>query len=395
MKRTAFIAFSLVVFVYLVAGSIVFHFIEGGKEKKVKQNFAVHHDTFLHSHTCLSPEDLNAYVLMVLESQANGIEVAWLLTHNTTNMTVAIDDDLDETNWDFASAFLFCLTLISTIGYGSITPKTSGGQLFCIFYALCGIPLFATCLVGVGERLQIPLKKIQKGKKWYKKDSHRDSQLKTAVFLSTGILLLIFIPSASIANTEHWSFVESLYFCIITLTTVGFGDYVPGQDTGKHLNYLYRLVLAVWIIMGLSWIALILSELASVIQSNITRAARSTQSRLGDLEDIVKKKARETRERIAQKASNHRRRSSSNKDKEKPSTPERKSSSKHGSQRHGDHGDNDSRNHSEEQPRHRLEETRITGSYQKLSKPADGTRDLDVAIRPDLPGTLTEEGHIA
>lgn len=47
MKRTVFIAFTLVVFGYLVVGSIVFHYIEGRKERKVKQNFAVKHDDFL------------------------------------------------------------------------------------------------------------------------------------------------------------------------------------------------------------------------------------------------------------------------------------------------------------------------------------------------------------
>ena len=38
-------------------------------------------------------------------------------------------------------------------GYGNISPKTDGGKLFCIFYALFGIPMFGILLAGVGDHL--------------------------------------------------------------------------------------------------------------------------------------------------------------------------------------------------------------------------------------------------
>lgn len=49
------------------------------------------------------------------------------------------------------------------------------------------------------------------------------------VFGSIGFLLLSLIPAIIFTKVEGWHISESLYFTIITLTTIGFGDYVPGS----------------------------------------------------------------------------------------------------------------------------------------------------------------------
>ena len=38
---------------------------------------------------------------------------------------------------------------------------------------------------------------------------------------------------------EDWSIVESLYFCVMTLTTIGYGDYTPGDSTMQLYTILY------------------------------------------------------------------------------------------------------------------------------------------------------------
>lgn len=43
-----------------------------------------------------------------------------------------------------------------------------------------------------------------------------------------GCLVFLAVPALVFQKVEEWSFLESLYFVVITLTTVGFGDYVPG-----------------------------------------------------------------------------------------------------------------------------------------------------------------------
>ncbi|KAL8619409.1 hypothetical protein ACOMHN_057051 [Nucella lapillus] len=57
------------------------------------------------------------------------------------------------TQWKFAGAFYFALTVVTTIGYGHSTPQTYGGKIFCMFYAISGIPLCIVMFQSVGERL--------------------------------------------------------------------------------------------------------------------------------------------------------------------------------------------------------------------------------------------------
>lgn len=44
-------------------------------------------------------------------------------------------------------------------GYGNAALRTDTGRLFCIFYALVGIPLFGILLAGVGDRLGSSLRR--------------------------------------------------------------------------------------------------------------------------------------------------------------------------------------------------------------------------------------------
>lgn len=47
-----------------------------------------------------------------------------------------------------------------------------------------------------------------------------------SIFL--GLVLFVFVPTLIFQEIEKWSLLESAYFVVITLTTVGFGDYVAG-----------------------------------------------------------------------------------------------------------------------------------------------------------------------
>ncbi len=41
---------------------------------------------------------------------------------------------------------------------------------------------------------------------------------------------------------EHLNWVDSVYFCVITLTTIGYGDIVPTTNAGKVFTSVYVIV---------------------------------------------------------------------------------------------------------------------------------------------------------
>ena len=47
--------------------------------------------------------------------------------------------------------------------------------------------------------------------------------------------------AAVFAKTEGWSFVDALYFCDVTVLTVGFGDFHPVNDVGRGLVFPYSV----------------------------------------------------------------------------------------------------------------------------------------------------------
>ena len=43
-----------------------------------------------------------------------------------------------------------------------------------------------------------------------------------------------FVPAAIMTTSEEWDFMSSIYFCFISLTTIGLGDIVPGSSNNGY-----------------------------------------------------------------------------------------------------------------------------------------------------------------
>lgn len=65
---------------------------------------------------------------------------------------------------------------------------------------------------------------------------------KIAMFLVPGIAFFIFLPSCLFTYFEDWPYVRSVYYSFVTLTTIGFGDFVPTFQDGQVTKLSIRLI---------------------------------------------------------------------------------------------------------------------------------------------------------
>ncbi|XP_028278011.1 potassium channel subfamily K member 4 [Parambassis ranga] len=251
------------VLLYLVLGAVVFRALESPREEGKHWQLQKKCEEFLLNFTCIDIDNLQDLIKEVVDAIGAGVDP----NSNTTFVS----------NWDLASAFFFSGTIITTIGFGNISPKTEGGQLFCIFYALVGIPLFGFLLAGVGDHLGTGLRKTVARietlfLKW--RVSPTIVRVISAVLsILLGCLLFVAVPIFVFQRVERWSFLESAYFVVITLTTVGFGDYVAG-DSGNGTDHWYKPLVWFWILLGLAYFASILTMIGNWLRvlSKKTRA---------------------------------------------------------------------------------------------------------------------------
>lgn len=66
-----------------------------------------------------------------------------------------------------------------------------------------------------------------------KEPEARGALRSAVILLVTGVLFYTLV--------EHWTVVDSLYFCVTTLTTVGFGNPAPTTDVGKLFTVFFVL----------------------------------------------------------------------------------------------------------------------------------------------------------
>ncbi|XP_043962860.1 potassium channel subfamily K member 2-like isoform X2 [Gambusia affinis] len=199
-------------------------------------------------------------------------------------------------------------------GFGNISPHTEGGRIFCILYALLGIPLFGFLLAGVGDQLGTifgkGIAKVEKMIVKWKVSQTKIRVISTLLFILFGCLIFVALPAVIFKHIEGWSTLESIYFVVITLTTIGFGDFVAGEKGhlteggSENLEYLdyYKPVVWFWILVGLAYFAAVLSMIGDwfrVISKKTKEEVGEFRAHAAEWTANVSAEFKETRRRLS------------------------------------------------------------------------------------------------
>ncbi|KAK6622502.1 hypothetical protein RUM44_002314 [Polyplax serrata] len=311
-------------------GGIIFRFTEGAFEsfykcgvKRVKRDFI---DTLWKYSQYMLEEDWKSQArrrLMEFENQLHSAHEAGMTTYS------------GQKSWSFMNAVVYCLTVVTTIGYGHISPSTTTGRAITIIYAIFGIPMFLILLADFGKlftrgikflwafvrrvyytgscrkvRKTAPVQEMMKGVQimydfaktrkfstvtvegqtqhlkppemniqgipdtpgtpnWSNFEIDDEFNLPISVAISI-LLTYIFFGAFLYWMWEDWSFFESFYFVFISMSTIGFGDFVPQHP-------IYMMLSIVYLIFGLA----LTSMCINVVQEKLSDTFKQASAKLG------------------------------------------------------------------------------------------------------------------
>ncbi|XP_070839201.1 potassium channel subfamily K member 13 isoform X3 [Chaetodon trifascialis] len=260
------------ILLYLLCGAAIFSALEHPFELRARRLWKQQLDNFTQRYRV----NLGAlHTLLRQYEEANG---------------AGIRVDTLRPRWDFSGAFYFVGTVVSTIGFGMTTPATIAGKIFLIFYGLIGCAATILFFNLFLERIITMLAYIMR---WCherrlrcagvgvvssrEESSGEEDSLegwKPSVYyvmLILGVASIVIACSASTlySSMENWSYVDSLYFCFVAFSTIGFGDLVSSQRQQYESQEAYRLGNCLFILMGVCCIYSLFNVISIIIKQTL------------------------------------------------------------------------------------------------------------------------------
>jgi len=117
------------------------------------------------------------------------------------------------------------------------------------------------------------------------------------------IVLMLAIGTGAFSYLEGWTLVDSLYFSVSTITTIGYGDLVPTSDGSKLVMIGYALV-------GISLLLFLLSKMTAreerFVEKMASHLVRRRERSIEELEEQVKSEVKsEVQEHVEKEVKRH------------------------------------------------------------------------------------------
>ncbi|CAD5229143.1 unnamed protein product [Bursaphelenchus okinawaensis] len=271
----------IILLVFTIVGAFMFLSVEGPNEKYQLEQLKMEREKLL--------ED-TAFRLNTIKNmnpiQAYNHTIDTLVTYR--NKLGVGEVHLNDTKWNIWGSIYYAMTIYTTIGYGNITPATTTGRVLTIIYAFIGIPLALISLIALGsffakvcmflwnfiirtfgcfsKDLEKKMKTL--GPDETKSESEEENQEELLNFPVTFLIFLtilwIFLCAYIFLLWEDtWDYGTSLYFVLISFTTIGFGDVIVSKSK-------YIIPVGCLILIGLALVSTVLTIIQKQIEAVAT-----------------------------------------------------------------------------------------------------------------------------
>ncbi|XP_018616715.2 potassium channel subfamily K member 17-like [Scleropages formosus] len=252
MRLPSILLLGLLYVAYVLFGGFVFWKLEGSQMLDTMTSVEKVRISLMRRLPCVDQEAIDNLSQVIQQASKSGLSLKG-------NRTM-------DGFWKFTSSSVFAATVVTTIGYGNMSPSSTYGQIFCVFFALFGIPLNVVVLNKVGKYML--LIEMNFCEFITTKTGHKRCIKVVIHSLSCMIGTVIFfvVPMLVFSMEEGWSYSQSIYYCFITLSTIGFGDYVADSNPDRTYPEWYGCLTAVWIFFGLAWLALLINHSIDILE---------------------------------------------------------------------------------------------------------------------------------
>ncbi|CAH8679772.1 unnamed protein product [Schistosoma rodhaini] len=253
-------------------GALCLTLLERPTERVERLRLHASQINFLRTNPCVSSEELQKFVSYIVSATKMGISMTPIKNiskydllsipenwhenfYSETNIEVnaqlesiarriLTEEEMNNSSWNFYESVFFVITVITTIGYGTISPVTIYGKAFCIFLVTVGIPM-NVILVSVLASLCMPV--IRKSRNalvnFYSyssgHDTHNNKHNKNSKHSNFNFFneRRKFMEDANLRlNNENHNRVSKLFFKLKSL----FGRHINAPDKRCESSVLHR-----------------------------------------------------------------------------------------------------------------------------------------------------------